>query len=341
MLVRLGTLAAAAILATACRHPDSAALGGKATSGADEGSAEPMSHHDVPASDPSRATPPLAPGDNVKPAPRAPKGCIDDVTLGHHVYTCHDLAMDVEIPARCNEPGSCGLVVDAHGLTMNAEMEDANTNLRALGAKFGYIVLQPNAKDAPSILSWDGERDDPILHDVIVDAIKALAVDPKRVHFTGFSDGGEASFRFLCKHAELFASVAPAAGGGCAFEDGDTPSREIPVLYMHGTNDRLVSFEREAVAQRDALVAAWNMGEGELVEQGDGFTRTGWTNAKGTVFELLQHDYSADAFFLGGHCFPGSSDPGSADGQHFSLACLPPTGFSWGEEVMKFFVAHH
>jgi poly(3-hydroxybutyrate) depolymerase len=270
-----------------------------------------------------------------------PNGCIDDTAVGHHAYQCDGIVFDVEIPAKCSTPAACGLVVDAHGLTMSATMEDANTNMRALGAKFGFVVVQPNATPSPPLASWNAEHDDPILHTFLVNAISSLAVDPKRVHFSGFSDGGEASWRFLCKHADLFASVAPAAGGGCSFRGSDTPSREIPVLYMHGTQDGLVDFQSEAIPVRDAIVAGWNMGTGKVVEQGDGFVRTRWTSPKGTIFEFLQHDYQADSFILRGHCFPGSNDSGNAPGQLFPLACVPPNAFSWGEEVMKFFVANH
>jgi pimeloyl-ACP methyl ester carboxylesterase len=248
--------------------------------------------------------------------------------------------MDVEIPPACTKAGACGLIVDAHGMTMNAQMEDDNTNMRALGAQHGYVVVQPNARGAPTFTSWSADSDDPILAAFIPDAVAALGVNPKRVHFTGFSDGGEASFRFLCKHADLFASVAPAAGEGCSFKDGDRPSREIPILYMHGTQDGLVDFQSNAIPQRDAIVAGWNMGPGVQADQGAGFVRTRFTSPNGTVFEFLQHDYEADSFLLRGHCYPGSQDKGDQPGQLFPLNCVPPNAFTWGEEVVKFFMAH-
>jgi pimeloyl-ACP methyl ester carboxylesterase len=270
----------------------------------------------------------------------APQGCIDDVSVGHHVYTCSGIKMDVEIPPECAAPRACGLVVDSHGLTMDAQMEDDNTNMRALGIKYGFIVVQPNANPAPPFSSWTATTDDPVLFAFISTAISALAVDPGRIHMTGFSDGGEATWRFLCAHADLFASVAAAAGQGCAFTGADTPSREIPVLYMHGTRDALVDFQSVAIPLRDAVVAGWSMGTPTTVAQGSGYVRTQWTSANGTVFEFLQHDYAAAETILGGHCFPGSTDPGNQTGQLFSLACVAPNAFTWGEEVMKFFVAH-
>jgi hypothetical protein len=36
----------------------------------------------------------------------------------------------------------------------------------------------------------------------------------------------------------------------------------------------------------------------------------------------------------------GSTDPGGLTGQLFSFKCEQPASFTWGDEVMKFFVAH-
>jgi poly(3-hydroxybutyrate) depolymerase len=231
-------------------------------------------------------------------------------------------------------------VVDVHGFTMDALMEDDNTNMRALGTQYGYVVVQPNANPAPPASGWNPPGDDDHVYAFLVQAITTFAVDPKRVHFTGFSQGGMMTFRFLCNHADLFASVAPAAGDGCNFTSGAMPSREIPVLYMHGTKDAIINFQSNATPQVNALVAGWNMGTGTVVDQGTGYQRTRYTNANGTVFEFLQHDYTASSPILGGHCYPGSTDKGGQPGQLFSFACTPPNGFTWGVEVMKFFMAH-
>jgi hypothetical protein len=58
------------------------------------------------------------------------------------------------------------------------------------------------------------------------------------------------------------------------------------------------------------------------------------------VFEFLSHDYVAASPILGGHCYPGSTDPGGQSGQLFPFGCVAPNDFTWGVEVMKFFMAH-
>lgn len=265
--------------------------------------------------------------------------CITDGTAGTHTFTCAGVRYDVTVPAACTSKGACGLVLDVHGATMTAKMEDANTQMRALGQKYGYVVVQPTAPGSAPTTSWTPGADDVKVHDVLVEAIAVLGVDPKRVHMTGFSQGGMMTSRFLCRWAELFASVAPAAGTGCTFVGADAPSKEVPVLYLHGTADVLVAFS-QGTAQRNAAVAAWKMTGPTTVTSDGAHTRQRWTSAKGTVFEFVQHDYKATSLALQGHCYPGSTDKGGEPGQLFSFACVPPNAFVWGEEVMAFFRAH-
>jgi dienelactone hydrolase len=274
---------------------------------------------------------------------------LDDTSAGQHTYSCDGLTYDVHIPAACAS-SPCGLVVDVHGLSMSGKMEDNNTNLRTLGEQHGYVIVQPNAVPAPPRSSWN-LTDDPKVFAFIQLAVSTLHVDAKRVHMTGFSEGGFMSYRFLCEHADYFASVAPAAGAGCSFGAADAgmwgsssiPAQEIPVLAVNGTLDALVNFNSRAIPQRDTIIAGWHMDTGAMIA-GDGtFTRTRYTSPSGTVFEFIQHDYSSTQTFTKGHCFPGSQDlqtSGGEPGQVFGFGCQPPNSFVWGDEVMRFFIAH-
>jgi polyhydroxybutyrate depolymerase len=273
-------------------------------------------------------------------------GCIPDTSAGQHSFSCDGFVYDVNIPAACGSC-SCGLVVDVHGLSMNGQMEDDNTNLRKLGEQYGYIVVQPNANPAPPLSSWQPSTDDAKVFAFIQLAVDTLHADAKRVHMTGFSEGGYMTYRFLCDHADYFASVAPAAGAGCSF-GGDAgmwgssavPARQIPVLAVNGTKDALVSFASVATPQRDAVVGGWHMGSGTVIAGDSTFQRTRYTSPSGNVFEFIQHDYTSSQSLTKGHCFPGSKDDGGVPGQVFGFGCLPPNSFVWGDQVMKFFVEH-
>lgn len=272
--------------------------------------------------------------------------CITDASAGDHVYTCGAFDYDVSIPEAClAQP--CGLIMDVHGYTMDGAMEDSNTNLRALGVERGYIVIQPNANPAPPAASWTPVVDDSALMAFMQRVADALHVDPDRLHFTGFSQGGFMSWRVVCAYADVLASVAPAAACGfdvpipnCQFTPDEQPSEPVDILYMHGTDDVLVPYPC-APLRRDAVVEAYGLGPEEIVTNGVGYTWTRHTGDDGTVLELITHEYNAaNTFVLGGHCYPGGEDPGDAPGQLFSYSCVDRTELHWGTAVIDFFDAH-
>jgi dienelactone hydrolase len=285
--------------------------------------------------------------------------CFPDPGAGHRVYACNGIDFDVEVPAAC-VGGGCGIILDVHGLTMSAAMEDANTELRVRGGAAGFVVVQPNANPDPPQASWSTD-DEPKVFDFLTRAIAVYAIDPDRVHMTGFSQGGFMTWRFLCAHADRFASVAPAAAASscpvvgnpqgaaaCSFSGAEVPSRKIPILYMHGTADQNYIPFTCAQPQVDAIASAWGLSADGVVESSATYTRSRWSDSAGTVVEFLAHDYSSSAQVpfvpaskLQGHCYPGSTDPGDQPGQLFSFRCEQAAAFVWGAEVVEFFVAHH
>src|SRR6185436_2109107 len=86
--------------------------------------------------------------------PPVPVGCVTDVTPGVHEFPCDDTTDVVSVLEACVTT-ACGVIIDVHGGSMSADMEDKNTGMRALGAQHGYIVIQPNALPNPLLL---GER---------------------------------------------------------------------------------------------------------------------------------------------------------------------------------------
>jgi len=314
------------------------------------------------ASDPTPTAPPAdlsadggVPDGGVPRVPVPPPvavGCVTDVTAGAHTFACDGISHDVRIPADCLA-WSCGLILDVHGGTMSSAMEDKNTNLQSLGAEHGYVVLQPSAFGG----LWAAGVDDAKVFAFANELVEAFHLDEDRIHMTGFSQGGYMTWRFVCQHTDWLASAAPAAAAGaaaisvetgCTFTGSDVPSGEIPLLYMHGTTDALVDFQN-AETLRAAVRTTYETTDEAVVDGDDGFTRTRYTNARGVPFEFIEHGY-ASASAVGvppigvaivGHCYPGSEDfTPTLPGQLMAFGCEPPTAFHWGEEVIRFFMAH-
>jgi len=148
---------------------------------------------------------------------------------------------------------------------------------------------------------------------------------------TGFSQGSMMTFRMICAHADAFASVGSAAGGGC-FEGGAAPAAEVPILYVHGESDAIVAFST-GQAQRDHILAAWSFGAPTVFAQTADYSATRWTTAAGTDFEFWQHRFEA-GFPSYGHCLPGPESDGGA------FRCRGAGQFDYSMELLRFFTAH-
>jgi poly(3-hydroxybutyrate) depolymerase len=291
-------------------------------------------HHAEPGGPDASTAPDAALGPDA--AAPSPLSCVTDVSAGHHLFPCDGgITYDVEIPAAC-AAGGCGLVVDLHGLTMNATEEDAGTAMRARGHQYGYVVVQPNAPGVPS--SWDQATHAPLVFAFVADLAKAMLTDPRRAHATGFSQGGGMTWRLVCDHADFFASAAPlSALNGCPFSTAEAPSREVPILQVHGRDDGILNFDLFAVPQRDAALAYWKDDGGTVVEMDSGHDVTRYLSPSGTPLEFYAHDYAADSLVTRGHCFPGGTDIGPSPLQ---FGCANPDTFVVGERVMQFFLDH-
>jgi len=293
--------------------------------------------------------------------PPTPSGCITDVTPGDHTFTCEGLSVDVSIPTACVKPG-CGLITEIHGDTGTGALMDANTNLKALGKQRGFVVVAPTGPPWPGGpgSTWHPSDDETVVK-IIQKVAEVFRTDPKKNHVTGFSRGGFVAWRLLCKHADMFASVAPGTAGSsagtsngftcngvnevsCPFDpnqQGGMPSVEVPVLFLMGRTDTPVPLGCTSRIRAQAI-AAWGLTTQAVVDGDAKYTHSRWSNAKGTVFESFEHSYETDPTGpwgdAKGHCFPGSTlDPFAPQ---YAVPCKLPNAFTWGEQVIAFFEAH-
>jgi poly(3-hydroxybutyrate) depolymerase len=172
-----------------------------------------------------------------------------------------------------------------------------------------------------------------------------FSVDRRRVHITGFSQGGYMTWRMLCRQPNLFASFAPLAASVQNElrdeESTDPPCVDStttllaprPVLYAHGTADALVYFPHAEEAF-ETLRMAWGLTEQETLDAGEQYEVVRYSGDGPAVIEMMRHDlrtdYEDEIFGAWeGHCFPGSDEP---------MGC--GAGPAWGEAVLRFFEDH-
>ena len=263
--------------------------------------------------------------------------CVKQPSSGTSTLTCEGLSFKLHVPEVCLTK-SCGLIVDVHGWNMDARIQDRNTRLSKLGADKGYIVLNPQAKKTIRGRSWSAKDDKKVLA-VINSVENAFQVMSERIHFTGFSQGGYMTWRFVCKYSEKFGSVAPIAHGAGNYISSARPlrikvmdncfgSNELDILYAHGSKDATIHFSG-AINTVKKIGNEWQLGNAKVISNDDNHKRIRFINSKGTKLEFLSYDWASEYKGLLGHCFPGAGT---------YLGCGESNSINWGEEVLKFFI---
>lgn len=175
---------------------------------------------------------------------KAYRSKIDDTLQPYRVF----------VPSSYDGSKAFPLVVALHG--MGGDENSYFSDFYGQGAfkreaeKHGYIVVCPKGRGRASMYRGPAEQD---VMDVLADARRAYKIDPDRIYLTGHSMGGYGSWSVAMAYPEVFAALAPIAGGGDA--KGMQKIAHISQIVIHGDNDKTVPVERsrEMVAAAKAL----------------------------------------------------------------------------------------
>lgn len=161
-----------------------------------------------------------------------------------------DRSFRLHVPssARNPPPGGAPVVFMFHGLRTTAAMMEPVTGLVTTSAREGFVLVLPEGIE----MSFDAGRccgaaarddvDDDGFTLAILDLLgRHLCVDLRRVYATGLSNGGHMAYRLACEHAGVFAAVSSVAGVVATWPC--RPSRPIPILHVHGTDDAVVRYD--------------------------------------------------------------------------------------------------
>ena len=136
------------------------------------------------------------------------------------------------------------LVIDLHGYLSGAETQATISGLAATADQEGFVLATPQGNSAlpywNAVPHADLPDDVGFVADVIDDVSAAVCIDPDRVYVDGFSNGAFLASLVACELSDRVAAVATVAG--LLEPDGCEPSRPVPVLAIHGTDDQYVPF---------------------------------------------------------------------------------------------------
>lgn len=150
------------------------------------------------------------------------------------------------VPASYNSSKSSALIIALHGMGGD---ENSYFDAYAQGAfkveaeRRGYIVACPKGRKPASMYVGDAEKD---VMDVVAEVKRDYNIDPDRIYLTGHSMGGFGTWSVAIDHPDVFAALAPIAGG-VMNPQAMSKIAHIPQLVVHGDNDKTVPVERSRV----------------------------------------------------------------------------------------------
>lgn len=267
-----------------------------------------------------------------------------------------------------------------HGGGGNAEQTQGSLSFDAVADTHGFLAVYPDGTGRTVLGklfgTWNSDEeccgealasgvDDVAFIDQLIDELGArYEGDVERVFVTGLSNGGDMTHRLGCELSARVDAIAPVGAprviGSCA------PTRPVPTMIVHGTEDPCALYDGGAVCGGCFSRALADL-NGDTADAGDHFSCMGardvaaaWQArnecAGGASQVTFQRgDASCETWCPGrevtlctivggGHSYPGST-PGCSAGTKLCDAVSAATGpisadMDAAAEIGKFFAAH-
>jgi len=155
------------------------------------------------------------------------------------------------VPAGYNPDLPTPLVISLHGFSEWPAHQAHISGWNDLADRYGFIVVYPSGTQIPLRWRMQGLSDDPSPQSVDVTFLSDLVdhlsadynIDPARIYANGLSNGGGMSYELSCFLSDRIAAVGSVAGAYLLPVDQCHPSRPVPAILFHGTDDRVVPYQ--------------------------------------------------------------------------------------------------
>ncbi|HEY4111962.1 alpha/beta hydrolase family esterase [Puia sp.] len=231
----------------------------------------------------------------------------------------------LNLPPNFYDTTGLPLVILLHGFAGTAKQAEADYGVTDKGNAGHFIVVYPEGiqSDGPYRLrSWDagnccfvaqsnGINDVHFISNLIDYLVANYKVDPKKVYVAGMSNGAMMAYSLACDLSGKIAAITSVSGTLIA-SSPCTPSRSVPILEIHSSQDSKVPFNGgygmdgvwfPAVDSGLNVWAALDTCGAPTATQYTGYTLTEWKNNSGNV--------AIDCYLTqdGGHSWPGGLKP--------------------------------
>lgn len=161
----------------------------------------------------------------------------------------------VYVPAIYDSERPTPLVFNFHGMNGTASSFENFTKFRSVADTANFLLVTPNGRKNPHFPSdiqqtWNNfdccpnNADDAVFVSNMIDTLaQKYNIDLTRVYSAGYSNGGFMGYDLACRLSNRIAAIASVAGSAeYSRLSSCNPTRAVPVLEIHGTNDPIVPY---------------------------------------------------------------------------------------------------
>lgn len=142
------------------------------------------------------------------------------------------------------------LVIALHGSFTDGRIMAILTAFSIPADKYGFAVVYPDGLN--TMWRFAGKEDVGFIAALIDELVGKKLADPTRIYSTGISAGGYMSNKLGCDLGHRIAAIAPVCGSMPKKVD-NKPVCTMPVLYIHGTDDRICGYDGNLLAGKHAV----------------------------------------------------------------------------------------
>lgn len=186
---------------------------------------------------------------------------------GSFVHNGINRSYSFYVPASYNGSQAYPLVLNLHGYTSFGWQQSLYGDFKPIADTAGFIVVHPEGTVQPGSTNtqfWNvgffpSNVDDVAFLEALIDTISAeYNINPRRIYSTGMSNGGFMSYHLACQ-SDRFAAIASVTGSMTTTTASScNPSRPIPVMEIHGTEDATVPYAgNSGFLPIDSVVNYW------------------------------------------------------------------------------------
>ena len=162
-----------------------------------------------------------------------------------------DRDFSIYIPESYTHDSPSAMIFVFHGFGGSNDMIMYYSEFNSISERENFIVVYPQGSSFWGYPHWNvggwtntSSVDDIGFVDFLIELIsQEYNLNQKKIYATGMSNGGFFSFLLACQLSQKIAAVASVTGSMTneTYQNCD-PSKEVPILQIHGTNDPIVIY---------------------------------------------------------------------------------------------------